>query len=193
MPIWDNTAGNVSYEIGSSIWDNTAGNVSSAVGTIWDNTAGNVSSVVWTAETALYPGAVPAVTTAYGSAGGYAGYSVWLSGATANSSTAQVYIPINVSGYKSLRVTYYVKSSVSGAVAGIYLHTSPYYPYYILRDNSYPQYWTRKSVIVNGSKTETITWDVSGLSGTYYLYAVGYLEAAVAATVEAQVQSVVGI
>jgi hypothetical protein len=135
------------------------------------------------------------VTTQWGDAGSSGAFYVSLSSATINTNSRQAFIAINLSLYRSLRVTYYFTTTANQwANAGMYLHTSSYYAYYtIAKPASYPQYWTRQARITGGTTSGTVTWDVSGLSGTYYLLCGCYLEASITSGMTARIDQVVGI
>lgn len=148
-------------------------NVSSSANVFFNNQAAqNVyhnNALVWQHAAGYYPGTSPQPKQV--NTGSYGAFYSYVEGNTVNVNGTAVYIPVDLTGVRSLVLT----GSISGTgfgMAGWWLSTAGQfgngiwnYPYYFLYAPDSSLYLYR----VDGKGTTTVTWDVSGYSGTHYL------------------------
>lgn len=187
MAIYDDD-GTATREIGK-LYDND-GTTTYQIGKAYDNDGTN-SYLIYSAEEQYFPGTTPSRYSP-GGAGGYTANSTnWScsvsNGTNLNSVTS--YLKINMSNIKSLTIT--GSSTLQG---GVWLSNQsqfdskqqqlnyPYYIFYVPDSSAYIQ---------KANNFSSVTWDVSGLSGNYYLFLGCYTNSN--GNQSASVTSVIGI
>jgi len=195
MPIYDND-GSTNYQIGK-LYDSD-GTTSYQIGKVYDND-GTSNSLIYSAEAQFYPGA--SVGYRATNSGTVSGFSTTApNGDNINSTIA--YIAVDLTGINTLTVTGYFDSAQTNTQSGAWLATynqlfgnsdsGGRYPYYTVGPGVNTTYYTQMRRVLDGATASTFTFDVSGLTGTYYLAIGVYNNGWNGRTGSARVDTVIG-
>ena len=181
MPIHDFN-GTTAYQIGKV--HDFDGTTAHQIGKVCDHD-GTASHLIYTAETQVYPGTAVQNLAVMG--GTYGAFYTHLEGDYRNNlNSTVVYIPVDLTEFKTMTIgcNCYTQQNLA-ACSGIWLSSPgqwqtgtvcyPYYTISLSNEASNMQYATRMWRVNNGDWFPSVTWDVSGLSGVYYLAAGCYV------------------
>ncbi len=134
---------------------------------------GSTATLVYSAEEQIYPGAT--VKSLQVNAGSYstANFKTNVTSSSSNQNSTTLYIAVDVTDYKTIKVTgNFTVSGGTFAHAGVFLlapskwnESYVKYPYYMIVDS----YYTQRKVVDSDASFTTHSFNVSSLTGTYYI------------------------
>lgn len=135
----------------------------------------------------FYPGATVYSTSGTSDIHDKDGFHIWQKSSSTNDNTAILYIEVDVTNINTLTVTGHFGVTNTNGYVGIWLHNSITIkqPYYTIGQGSDPANYTLMQRITGASNTQkdpttydiitpSFSFDVSGLTGIYYLHLGGY-------------------
>lgn len=158
------------------------------------------TTTVWKAETTIYPGATVSNLTANSGSYSTANFSTQVGSGTNTSSTV-LYVPIDLTDYTTITVTGTWSVTTVAGYSGCFISSASQhesyktnqirYPYYTIGQGASSTYYVRMQRINNTTGTvSSYTFDVSGLSGSHYLYIGCYFNNSSGGTAKAQITSI---